>query len=214
MRISELSRTGGVPVATVKYYLRAGLLHQGRRTSATQAQYDESHVARLRLVRALLGTGGLSVGAARDVLAQLDDPPESMHELLGGARQRVDGSDDAATDTAAATALLAELGWPVEVDEAFLRPLAAALEAMDAAEFELPPGRMRDYADVMREVAEREVGDVPDDSREAAVRYVVLGTVLVEPLLLALRRLAHADASSRRFGADARAPRRRRSARS
>jgi hypothetical protein len=32
------------------------------------------------------------------------------------------------------------------------------------------------------------------------VRYVVLGTVLVEPLLLALRRLAQQDASRRRFG--------------
>jgi len=32
------------------------------------------------------------------------------------------------------------------------------------------------------------------------VRYVVLGTVLVEPLLLALRRLAQQSASHERFG--------------
>ena len=32
---------------TIKYYLREGLLHEGVRTSATQAQYDETHVARL-----------------------------------------------------------------------------------------------------------------------------------------------------------------------
>jgi hypothetical protein len=32
------------------------------------------------------------------------------------------------------------------------------------------------------------------------VRYVVLGTVLVEPLILALRRLADQEASARRFG--------------
>ena len=38
MRISELSRRSSVPVATIKYYLRAGLLHEGRRTAATQAQ--------------------------------------------------------------------------------------------------------------------------------------------------------------------------------
>ena len=33
----------------------------------------------------------------------------------------------------------------------------------------------------------------------AAVRYVVLGTVLIEPLILALRRVAEQEASARRF---------------
>ncbi|GMA88788.1 hypothetical protein GCM10025868_40380 [Angustibacter aerolatus] len=47
-----------MPVATVKYYLREGLLPPGTPTSRTQAQYDEEHVRRLRLVRALLDVGG------------------------------------------------------------------------------------------------------------------------------------------------------------
>jgi hypothetical protein len=34
------------------------------------------------------------------------------------------------------------------------------------------------------------------------VRYIVLGTILVEPLLLALRRLAIINASARRYGKD------------
>ena len=46
MRISQLSAQTGIPVATIKFYLRENLLHDGARTSATQAQYDESHVAR------------------------------------------------------------------------------------------------------------------------------------------------------------------------
>ena len=37
-------------------------------------------------------------------------------------------------------------------------------------------------------------------SPEAAVRFVVAATVLHEPLLLALRRLAQEDASARRWG--------------
>ena len=41
---------------------------------------------------------------------------------------------------------------------------------------------------------------MPTESAEAAVRYVVLGSVLVEPLLLALRRVAEQVASARRFG--------------
>jgi hypothetical protein len=46
------------------------------------------------------------------------------------------------------------------------------------------------------------VAGVPACPREAAVRYTVLGTILVEPLLLALRRLAQIDASARRFGGE------------
>ena len=37
MRISELARRSGLPVATVKYYLREGLLPAGEPTAATQA---------------------------------------------------------------------------------------------------------------------------------------------------------------------------------
>jgi hypothetical protein len=44
------------------------------------------------------------------------------------------------------------------------------------------------------------VAGVPTHTPEAAVRHVVLGTVLAEPLLLALRRLAQEVASQERFG--------------
>ena len=58
MRISELSRRSGAPVSTLKYYLREGLVHEGERLSGNQTDYDETHVQRVRLERALLETGG------------------------------------------------------------------------------------------------------------------------------------------------------------
>lgn len=48
-------------------------------------------------------------------------------------------------------------------------------------------------------VASREVHGVPLDSPAEAMRYVVLGTVLIEPVLLALRRLAQQDVSGELF---------------
>src|ERR1700716_801088 len=44
MRMAELSAESGVPVATIKYYLREGLLPPGERTSRNQARYDDVHV--------------------------------------------------------------------------------------------------------------------------------------------------------------------------
>ncbi len=116
MRISQLSAQTGVPVATIKFYLREKLLHDGVRTSPTQAQYDESHVARIRLIRALMGPGGLSVAAAYRVIKAIDEPPESVHQLIGVAANAVPGPS-----------------------------LEAALLALDEAGFELPEGTLDVY---------------------------------------------------------------------
>jgi hypothetical protein len=95
------------------------------------------------------------------------------------------------------------MGWRLETtDPAPVRRLAAALAALDAADFTLPEDDVLDYARAMQGLAEQEVAGVPAGPSDAAVRYAVLGTILVEPLLLALRRLAQVDASARRFGAD------------
>ena len=51
------------------------------------------------------------------------------------------------------------------------------------------------YAAAMDDVARAELDHVPTGSREAAVRYVVLGVVLNEPVLLAMRRLAEQAAA-------------------
>ena len=49
------------------------------------------------------------------------------------------------------------------------------------------------------QIAQFEIDNLPTDSPAAAVRYVVLGTVLLEPVILALRRIAEEEASARRF---------------
>ena len=171
MRISELASHTEIPVATIKFYLRENLLHEGVRTAATQAQYDQSHVARLRLIRALLGPGGLSIAAAHQVIQAIEEPPESVHELLAVAAGAVAGPN-----------------------------LEDALRALDEAGFKLPEGALDLSQDHMRQIAEFEIDNVPTNSPAAAVRYVVLGTVLLEPVILALRRAAEEEASARRFG--------------
>jgi DNA-binding transcriptional MerR regulator len=203
VRISELSRVAGVPVPTIKYYLREKLLHPGTLTSTTQADYDDSHLERLRLVRALLGGGGLSVTRARAVLSQLDRPHDSTFDILGIAQQSVTRVPDESRDLTAARDLIRRWGWWIDPgDTASVAALAEALDGLDAAGFLLPEGALDQYASTMAEIATTEIANIPIESPDAAVRYVVLGTVLVEPLILALRRLAQQDASGRRFAGD------------
>ncbi|MGW9405736.1 MerR family transcriptional regulator [Arthrobacter sp. NPDC055585] len=200
MRISELSAATDVPVATIKYYIRAGLLPEGRPTAPRQADYSETHVARLRLIRALLGPGGLSVARAAAVLSQLDDPPESVHDFLGAAHHALGAAQPEQGSHPRADAVLAELGWEVDpADHEARSRLEQALAGLEDAGFPLAPELLQTYAAAMHGVAAREVQGVPLDSPAEALRYVVLGTVLIEPVLLALRRLAQQDVSGRLF---------------
>jgi DNA-binding transcriptional MerR regulator len=198
VRISELAAACDVSTATVKYYLREELIPPGRRTSATQAQYDDRHVQRLKLARALLATG-LSISTARDVLAHLDAPVDGVLDLLAQVQTSLT-PPDGDVDRSDVVPLLERWGWePAAALDGPVAALSRALANAEDAGFAIPPVLLDVYADAARSIAEAEIAALPTDSPEASVRYMVLGTILMEPVLLALRRLAEADASARRF---------------
>jgi DNA-binding transcriptional MerR regulator len=204
MRISELSTRSGVPVPTIKYYLREGLVPEGARRSPTQADYDDAHIERLRVVRAMVESG-VSIAETRRVLAALDDPPADAHLLLGAAHAAVTPAFDEDIDLTEAERLVAGLGWRAGMcDEHVLTGVARALQGIERAGFDVPTEVMPVYLQSIRRMADAEIAAVPTDSVEAAVRYVVLGSVIVEPLLLALRRVAEQVSSAERFGPPAR----------
>ncbi|KAA9107610.1 MerR family transcriptional regulator [Microbacterium rhizomatis] len=199
MRISELSARADVAVPTIKYYLREGLLPEGQRTSATQATYSDVHVERLRVVRALI-EAGVSIAESRRVLTALDAPHAAPQDLLAAAHAAVTPAAGEQIDLTTAQRLVERIGWhPGMCDDGVLAGIAVALDRLDRAGFEVPADVMPVYLESIQRIARAEIAGVPTDSTEAAVRYVVLGSVLVEPLLLALRRAAEQIASAERF---------------
>jgi len=195
MRISELARAAGVPVATVKFYLRDGLVPPGRATSATQATYDDSHLQRLRLVRALVEVGGMPLAKVRVVLDVVDRPPADPYDAVGEALAALPPYVDTAPPYGRARALLDALGLDYDENATAVAQLDAALAGLEAAGRPLDVDAARGYLDQVRLIAEREVASVEGgDAREVAsvVQDVVLGTVLLEPVILSLRRLVHA----------------------
>ncbi|MBJ6630454.1 MULTISPECIES: MerR family transcriptional regulator [unclassified Streptomyces] len=219
MRISELSRRSGVSIPTIKYYLRDGLLPAGRPTAANQAEYDEEHVRRLRLIRSLIGVRGLSVSATKDVLAAVDEQQGDVHLLLGlvlgalpversGRPPRRDG--DAEPDGAGATAgdmaedvaaLTAEMGWRTSPNPPAAQVVAETLETMRALGMDYDWRSLVPYAELADRAARLDLDQLRDagDPLQQAERAVLL-TVLLEPALLALRRLAQEHHSALRFG--------------
>ncbi|TQK44210.1 MerR-like DNA binding protein [Streptomyces sp. SLBN-118] len=213
MRISELSRRSGVATATIKYYLREGLLPPGRATAATQAEYGESHVQRLRLIRALIGVRGLTVSAAKDVLDALSEVETDTHELLGlvfgvwpasGARDSAakDAAqeEDSDTDTSEVSALLAEMGWKVSEHNPARHVITQTLHTLRSLGMDYDWQSLVPYAQLAEKTAALDLDQLqePAEPIEKAERAVLL-TFLLEPALLALRRLAQEAESTVRY---------------
>ncbi|MEU1021958.1 MerR family transcriptional regulator [Streptomyces sp. NPDC005904] len=93
MRIGEFSRRVGVPIPTIKYYLRQGLLPPGILTSPNQALYGPRHEHRLRLVRALSELGGVPLARVRAVLKAMTEPDPTPLGVLRALREQDGGPD-------------------------------------------------------------------------------------------------------------------------
>ncbi|WP_371639700.1 MerR family transcriptional regulator [Streptomyces virginiae] len=214
MRIGELSRRTGVPVPTIKYYVREGLLPPGELSSPNQASYDDGHERRLRLIRALLEVGGLSVAAIGDVLVAIDDKEQPVHKLLGAAAQRLvpeygdgGGHDDAeavlARDRVAR--LIEARGWHIQPGNKAADALAAALASLARVGHGSFAELLDDYADAAERVARVDLEYTARRAdREGLVEAVVVGTVVGDAVFAALRRMAQVDASSRLFAEERR----------
>ncbi|CCF61996.1 MerR family transcriptional regulator [Nocardia cyriacigeorgica] len=212
MLMSELAARTGVPVPTIKYYLREGLLMPGRATSATRAEYGESHIKRIALVKALSGHG-LSLAKIKTIVGLIDAPEESLLTALGAATSALPPSPEPGTDTELprARAAFAALGRPLPADLPADLPAAAQLEQAladaEAAGLPMTDDRLRAYAPHITAIAAYEIDRMPLDSPAAAIEYAVLGTVLYEPILAALRRITHAELTAQRLADQLEAPR-------
>ncbi|MFP3466723.1 MerR family transcriptional regulator [Leifsonia sp. SIMBA_070] len=205
MLISELAERSGTPTATIKYYVREGLLPAGERVGGNRTLYDESHERRLRLIRAMLEVGKLSIASVKTVLSALDEPDAPLVHTFDVAQQALSRSavPDVAEPTpealARVDALAARAGWS-DCDDNIGRDIAAqVLDAFANAGFPLPDDYLDRYAVAARTQAEADLGAVaglPDASR--MTELMVVGTVLGDTLSLGLRRMAQAVVSNER----------------
>lgn len=207
MRISELAERSSVPVATIKYYLREGLLHAGAATSATQASYDDSHLERLRLIRVLREIGQVPVAAVGAVLAAVDDPRTPLPDAIALAHHALgppppeDPGDAHVTARREVAAFVRTRGWIVEDEAPSIDALAAALIALRGVVGPCGPEVFTPYADAAESLAEFELLWIDETKGVGStIAQIVVGTVVYEQALVALRRLAEEHHSGERFG--------------
>ncbi|MFD2338818.1 MerR family transcriptional regulator [Clavibacter tessellarius] len=200
MTISELSARSDCPVATIKYYLREGLLHAGTKVNARKTTFDDSHLARIRLVRGLIHVVGVSVEQAGTILRLMSDPEQSVAGAMRAATEALPSVGRAASpdhgtagsrDPSPTRELLDRLGVRHREDSVPVEQLERALELAGSAGIALDEHQITEYLAAVRRIARADFSRVPWDDPRAAVEFAVLGTALYEPVLLALRRVAH-----------------------
>ena len=140
---------------------------------------------------------------ARTILDLVDDPGDDLYATLGRAVSALPPAvDDAASDDEPdpyprARAALEALGQVYDPRFAAVAQLETALAAAEAAGMPISEERLLAYGRGLRDLAAFDLERMPQEPH-AAVEYTVLGTALYEPVLLALRRLAHQDVAARR----------------
>lgn len=201
MRLAELSTRSGVPATTIKYYLRLGLLHAGQRQSSTWSAYDHSHLRRIALIRALIDVAGLPLDAVRRVLEVVADEAVPLHQALGTAQwllSPIPPEEPSVASRERVDALLNRHNWELGSDSPHRRVLAAALDRLDRLAFPPPDALLDHYAEALGRFAPSEVEPITAETdRATAIEHLIIGTLLYEPLLATMRRMAHESESAR-----------------
>ena len=200
MRIGELAKRAGVSIATIKYYIREGLLPPApRKTGRTMAWYDHDYLERLLLIRRLREEQFLPVRVIRAVLAEHGDEPLTTIEakLLARLGDRVAQKLGApAGDRDLSRFELTPDEQEVLEGMGLADPdVLEALEKMEAAGLtrdRFPLEGLGHYVELLGELARREVrlflrraSAIPDDELESLAERAVDVT---EPVLNLIRR--------------------------
>lgn len=213
MRVSELAATAGVALSAVKFYQREGLLPPGERIAPNQVSYSAVHVQRLRLVRALVETGGLSVAKTKKVIAALDHPGSSLADTFGVAQHAMHLTRTGVTDRPSDPSrqrildLCRERHWVVSEDNPGVDGAARALDGLRAVDFHAPDDYLTDYAGAAELAADADLRILLTlAGRDRAAEIMVVGTVLGDHLFAGLRRIAQQDATTEMFATQVQSP--------
>ncbi|EAR25312.1 regulatory protein, MerR [marine actinobacterium PHSC20C1] len=202
MKISELSLETGASLATIKYYLREGLLPAGERSAPNQATYSKAHVRRIHMIRALTDVGGLAVSDAKRVIDAIEsDLPLTRAFEIAQRTVSEQVDPESLDDDAISTIDSAIAGWACEPTDPGRLAAARVVMNFRKAGQGTDSGWLASYAEAAQLVAKADL-DLVETRPDLASRAetVVVGTVLGDALFAALRRSAQAAESVRRYG--------------
>lgn len=217
LRIGELAARAGVSVATIKYYIREGLLGPPPvKTGKTMGYYDEPYLDRLRAIRSLREDHYLPVRVIRAVLAERGDAALSAADADTVARvaprvlERLDPDEPSAPRRVTRAGLMKQFDLPGEMldllaemgliggEHGYSQADVDLLGAMRRAELagltreRFPSEGLGKYVELLGELARREVRTFTHNVQgmpQAELEELALRAIAVsEPIIALIRR--------------------------
>ena len=197
MLVSELAERADVPLATVKYYLREGLLAPGETTGPRRSEYDASHLRRLRILRALREVGGAPVSALQVIVDAVEDDSRPEHDLVCEISDAlspplpVDGPDQAAGHQV--NAAIDGVGWSdVRMDAAARLRLADLVQLVSEELLTVDSEILGYYARLADHLCRTEIALLDKTKgRQGTLEDMVVGEAVFGDILTLFRRLGH-----------------------
>jgi DNA-binding transcriptional MerR regulator len=206
VQLKELSGRTGVSAASIKYYLREGLLPVGETVNPTRAEYLPRHVERLELIQALRRIVGLNIEQIRGLLTMADDGVPRL-ALLAAVQRVVLDLDPSATSsgevrTRAGDAVVRLRNWPDYPSDA-RNALNAHLELMESLNIPVSRELLDTYSKAMDDVAGLDIAvTTAPDSVDQLILTAAVGMHMHSQLLLKLLAFAQASHAIRRYEQD------------
>jgi DNA-binding transcriptional MerR regulator len=210
MRISDLSRKTGIPISTIKFYVRDGLLPPGEPAGPNQARYGESHLRRLGLIRALTSVGRLDLTSVRTLLLAVEDEQVPLADLYDAVHRAVSHAHSPSIENSndqvhrELDQFIARLGWKVGRDAPGRESFALVLTTLRDLGDERDIDAFIPHAQAARRIAAQEMDRLPANHGEADRAVVVVRSVLLEVAFTSLRLMAEQHEAVQRFGPSAR----------
>lgn len=204
MKLNELSSRTGASTATLKSWIREGVLPAGLLKNQTTAIYGEHHVERAALIRALREQFNPPLPEIAQLTSIIDTPDSSREDIMEACQLIATGigsisptasSEGSTPGQLLVDNMLAAARWP-QVDSV---ARSAAIIAVDQAlenNVALNGAAMLGYARALEDIANHDVVVVkPDGTRDAMALNILIGASTQARLVAALNQLAHTSAA-------------------
>jgi DNA-binding transcriptional MerR regulator len=207
LTIQELSRETGVSVASIKFYLRESLMPPGDPTRPGRAYYGDSHVRRLAVIRALRDVAGLSIDVIRRALSAIDTAAADSVDVIAPAidalatpRETLPVDSELRRARKDVTTLFERAKLTVRPSAGSRETVARTIASLRRLGAEVSVDDLERYVAMLTPLAREEIQNEEtrtvlqsrsQDQKTNALELAILGTVLFEPIIIALRRALH-----------------------
>ncbi|GAA2087152.1 MULTISPECIES: MerR family transcriptional regulator [Brevibacterium] len=206
MKLSELAAAADTTTASVKFYIREGLLPPGEKRNQTTAVYGRPHLERLELILGLRRHIGSSLETIRALTEVIDDPEagdlavmEAAQTLAVGERRPPEGRAEASGGGDGREALrdvMETQGWP-DAASAARAAVEERIARSAAVGIEWRTDTLRTIADAVGRIGT--LGLDMTGSRDRTALGVAVGTYELSRLVVDMLRLAQTSESISRL---------------